>query len=383
MKREDQFAAPPPGVPISDHPVVCVSHGFAGNYERGFCNGLAARGVAVTLIGSDRTDAAGLAPGVKLVNLRGSQEERRPKWQKLLNMLRYHASLLFYVLRCRDSTVHLMGLIDSPLLVGVLEGLWFRMFSRRYVMTVHNLLPHDRHTRWRQVAYGWCYRLPHRLVVHTARMKAELGKDFGIDPSRIVVMEHGIEPWPATQTPWAGTLAGDGVPMILLFGKVAPYKGVDLLLDALQGVSFPFRVVIAGACPSAAYRAELHSKLATHPRRKHVEWRDGFVADEVMESLFKTAGMVVLPYRHIDQSGVLFQALRYGVPIVASRVGQFESYVTSEVGELADPGSSDSLAAALERWAARRDSFSQARISTIGASYLWPSTVSALSEAYR
>jgi len=46
--------------PLSPTPVICVSHGFQTNYERGFCNGLAACGVAVTLISSDRSDTAGL-----------------------------------------------------------------------------------------------------------------------------------------------------------------------------------------------------------------------------------------------------------------------------------------------------------------------------------
>ena len=84
-------------------PVVLVSHGFQTNYERGFTNGLADAGVAVTLVSSDRTDYAGLRPGIHTVNLRGSQEEDRPGWAKALNMLRYHLGLCAYVLWRRQA----------------------------------------------------------------------------------------------------------------------------------------------------------------------------------------------------------------------------------------------------------------------------------------
>jgi glycosyltransferase involved in cell wall biosynthesis len=386
MNREDQVseAIPPTGAdgPIARHPVICVSHGFQSNYERGFCNGLAARAVVVTLIGSDRTDVVGLLPGVRMVNLRGSQEESRPAWAKLLNMIRYHARLLVHVLLHRRSIVHVTGLIDSPWLAGVLEGCWFRAIARRYVLTIHNLLPHDSHTPWRRFAHRWCYRIPHRLVVHTVRMKAELCKSFGIEPARVVVMEHGIEPWPLHEPPALQRPPTSAPPVILLFGKVARYKGVDLLLDALRDVAFSYRLVIAGACPSAPYRVELQAALDRHPHRDRIEWRDGFVAESEMHTLFEGASLVALPYRHIDQSGVLFQALRFGVPILATRVGQFDSYVTEGVGELAEPNDVASLVQALHRWELRRSSFSPRRIREVGTAFEWTSTVTALSATY-
>ena len=133
---------------LSPTPVICVSHGFQTNYERGFCNGLAARGVVVTLIGSDRSDTAGLLPGVTALNLRGSQEEDRPRRTKALNLLRYHARLMLHALRHRDATLHVMGLLAPLFGCGVVQGLWFRALCRRYVLTVHDVLPHEQHTAY-------------------------------------------------------------------------------------------------------------------------------------------------------------------------------------------------------------------------------------------
>lgn len=366
---------------LSPRPVLCVSHGFQSNYERGFCNGLAAQGVALTLVSSDRSDGEGLWPAVHTVNLRGSQDEGRSRWRKALNLLRYHLSLMAYALRRRDATLHVMGLLAPLLWCGLVQGLWFRLVSPRYVLTVHDVLPHEQHTPFTRFVCRWAYRLPQRLVVHTPRMKQRLADEFGIAAARIVVMEHGIEPLRAAAAPVDDRADGEP-PLLLAFGIVVPRKGTDLLLEALADVPLDFRLVIAGPCPDDDYRQRLQAQLANHPRRAHIDWRDGFVPEPEMEQLFQQAALLVLPYRYIDQSGVLFQALRFGTPVLATRVGQFEHYITSEVGELAEAGSAPALRQALLRWAARRGTLSRPRIREIGRAYEWPATVLALRAAY-
>jgi hypothetical protein len=118
--------------------VVVVSHGFGSNYERGFCNALAENGVAVTLVSSDRTDYASLLPAVIAVNLRGSQEETRCRILKVANIVLYHLRLLAFTLRKSNAVVHVIGLTQPPLLCGVIEGLWFRLFAKQYVLTIHD-----------------------------------------------------------------------------------------------------------------------------------------------------------------------------------------------------------------------------------------------------
>lgn len=383
MKRDTWTRAAPaqPGAALSPRPVVCVSHGFQTNYERGFCNGLAAQDVDVTLLGSDRSDAAGLAPGVRLLNLRGSQDESRPRAAKALNLLRYHAALMVHALAHRPAILHVMGLLAPLFWCGVVQGLWFRLACGRYVLTVHDVLPHERHTRYSRLVCRWAYRLPQRVVVHTPRMKERLIAEFGVAAQRVVVMEHGIEPTGASHEEFDDASPAEP-PLLLAFGSVLPRKGTDLLLEALQDVPFDFRLVIAGPCTDNAYRQRLRGQLAAHPRGAMIEWRDGFVPEAEMEALFREAALLVLPYRYIDQSGVLFQALRFGTPVLATRVGQFERYVTGEVGELAEAGAAPALRQGLLRWHARRHLLSRARIRAIGRAFEWPATVASLRGAY-
>lgn len=361
--------------------VWLLSGGFQTAYERGFANGLAACGARVTLVGSDQTDARGLHPGVRLLNLRGSQSPHRPAWAKALNLVRYYLLLWWRVTLARPQAVHMFGLLDPPLLAGVVQGAWLRLVARCYVLTAHNLLPHDRHTAGNRRWYGLAYRLAHRCVVHTPRMAADLARMHGVQPDRIVVMEHGIEPLAGRALPEPVAAPDDRV-RLLCFGVVARYKGVDLVIEAMRVLPPHFTLHIAGFCRDASYRQELRQSLQAHPAAARMRWDEGYVPEEQVPGLFARADALVLAYRHIDQSGALFQAMRHGMPVVASRVGSFGDYVTPECGMTYDPANPDALASTLLEFSAVRMKFNRERILARARGFEWPQAVSVLRAAY-
>ena len=361
--------------------VLVVSHGYEAIYERGFCNGLSDNQMDFVLVSSDSTDYAGLRHGTRTLNLRGSQEGRRPRWRKALNLIRYHATLLWYVFRTKPRVLHVIGLLAPPLIAGVLDGLWFRLFAGNYVLTVHDLLPHDRATWKNKVLFHLSFRLATTLVVHTAKVRQALIERHGVSPSAIIVMEHGIEP--LASLPSTDERRDNGGSWnILFFGKVMRYKGLDVLLDALHDTCIDFRLVIAGTGTSAPHTAELNAAISTHPKSHWIVWHNRFIEESELPSLFGAADVVVLPYKHIDQSGILFQALRYGVPLVATRVGSFENYVTPDVGELAEQVDARSFGRALVRCHARRASLTREKVASVGRRFDWQHTVPVLSGFY-
>lgn len=362
-------------------PLILVSHGYENIYERGFCNGLSDAGIAFTLVSSDRTDYAGMRPGTRTKNLRGSQDESRPRWRKLLNLLRYHLGLMWYVARRRRAIVHLIGLIEPPLLCGVIEGLWFRLVSDRYVLTVHDLVPHDRDTRINRLLFGWSFRIADRLVVHTRRMRDELMQRHAIDESRITIMEHGLEPLPGSLPVLETYQVGEPF-KVLFFGYVLRYKGLDLLLEALADFPCPFSLTVAGVCRDSALATELQAEIAAHPWGDSIHWDNQYVNEKEIETHFTRSHVLVMPYRHIDQSGVLFQALRFGLPVVATRVGALASYVPHEVGEVCEPMLASELRQALQRLADRYEQLDRRSIVGIGKRFEWQSTVAALAPVY-
>ena len=79
-----------------------------------------------------------------------------------------------------------------------------------------------------------------------------------------------------------------------------------------------------------------------------------FVDDAEIPALFRRADLVVLPYREIDQSGVLFTALAFGKPLVLSDVGGFPEVAAHGAAELVPPGDAAALHATLTTLLARR-----------------------------
>ena len=361
--------------------LILVSHGYENIYERGFCNGLSDEGIDFTLISSDRTDYAGLRLGTKTMNLRGSQEESRPTWQKLLNLLWYHVRLMWYALQHHGAVLHVIGLFEPPLLCGVIEGLWFRLVCHRYVLTVHDLLPHDRWTRMNQLLFGLTFRIAGRLVVHTPRMRDELMTRHGIDARRITVMEHGIEPHRG-QVSALKSYVRDGPFKMLVFGRVMRYKGIDLLLQALVDFPYPFSLRVAGVCIDGELTASLVKQIAEHPQRASIDWPNEYVREAEIEPLFTGSHVLVMPYRHIDQSGVLFQAIRFGLPIVATRVGALKNYVSPEIGETCEPVSSEKLREALRRLVERYAQIDRNTILETGKRFEWQHSVKVLPDFY-
>ena len=88
---------------------------------------------------------------------------------------------------------------------------------------------------------------------------------------------------------------------MLCFGLMRPYKGIDLLLDAWRDID-DAELWIAGM-----------PKFDISPLRRaapaNVRFVTRFVGDAELPAYFQRADLVVLPYREIDQSGVLFTAL--------------------------------------------------------------------------
>ena len=345
--------------------VYLISTAFQDDYEVGFANGLFRNGVPVTVVGADLSRAGRLDRGIEFLNLRGDQDPRRPAWKKSLNIVRYFGALARTALRARGAVFHTSGLFALRRGLGVLfEALWCRLVMREWWLTVHNPLPHDDQTRINRLAFGVAYRLADRLVVHTEATAAALARDFGVDRGRIQVVEHGIDRFVESD---AGSraesrarvrrrlsLPDHGV-LMLVFGRVSRYKGVDTLLEAVDRAKLPDNtlVLIAGIGASPDYRAELQARMAAMRNPGRVVWRDEYVADDDIPDLLAAADAMVLPYRRIDQSGALFAAKSAGLPVIASDVGEFARYAEPGRDVLVPAGDVAALAEALSHVAAR------------------------------
>ena len=356
--------------------VLLVSNGFQPNYEKGFANGLAHNGISVELIGADRTLYAELLPGIKAINLRGSQDPKRPKMVKAVTLLTYVVKLYAHIYASRPRVLHFNGLLLGG--VGVMalgELVLYRLGSKKLWLTVHNVVPHDKHVETNRLLMRLMYRVPHLLVTHTEKMKRDLMREFGVPAGRIVVMEHGVDEVPATTTQ---PLPSPSL-KVLLFGGVMPYKGVDIFLQALSFCSdMAVDATIAGESRNVGYALEIEKMISEVVLPHRVNWVRGFVPEQAVQSYFEQADVVVLPYRHIDQSGVLFTAFRFGTPVVCFDVGAFRDYVPEYAGLVVPSQTAQALANGLRTFLKHIGNYDRKAIQTYARSFSWENTVRVL-----
>ena len=143
----------------------------------------------------------------------------------------------------------------------------------------------------------------------------------------------------AHERPLPPELAGVTRPVALFFGRIERYKGLDVLLEAWRGV--PDAELWVVGLP----RMPIDELVRSAPPR--VRWVPRFVAEEELPALFRRADVVVLPYREIDQSGVVFTALAFGRPLVLTAVGGFPELAAEGAATVVPPEDPDALRAAM------------------------------------
>ena len=216
---------------------------------------------------------------------------------------------------------------------------------RPVVLTAHDLLP--REPRPGQV--GAQRRLLHAVqavVVHSAYGRGVLVDRLGLDPATVHVIPHGA----FTHL----THRGDGGrvpaelgqtdrPVVLYFGLIRPYKGVDVLLDAWRRVSGGELWIVGRP------RMDIADLRRSSP--ESVRWLSRFVADQELAAVFRRADIVVLPYtqtERFDQSGVLATALAFGKAILLTDIGGFGEVAAAGAARLVTPGEPEALALAVQ-----------------------------------
>jgi glycosyltransferase involved in cell wall biosynthesis len=204
------------------------------------------------------------------------------------------------------------------------------------VLLAHNLVPHERRPLDRFLT-GLVLRQSDGFLVASEAVEKELRELVPGARARRVL--HPVyAQYAATESRAAARaaldLSGD---VLLFFGFVRPYKGLDTLLDALPIILArrPATLVVAGEFyePIAPYRERVHA-LGLDAR---VRFLDRYLPDEDVRRLLAAADVCVLPYRSATQSGVLQVAYGAGCPVIATRVGGLPEFVAEGVSGLLVP----------------------------------------------
>jgi glycosyltransferase involved in cell wall biosynthesis len=285
--------------------------------------------------------------------------------------------------RAVDADVlHYQWLTVPPLDVRLLPP------SRPRVMTAHYILPPRPNRRQVRSAHR-VFDAMDAVVAHSEHGAARLRDEVGLDPAKVRVIPHGAFDY-LTRLPVEKSLPpeleGAEGPVILSFGLLRPYKGLENLLEAYRR--------LATATPAAP---ELwivgNPRMDVAPLRELADQAPGrvrfvtrFVEDAEIPAIFRRADLLALPYLDAEHSGVLYTGLAFGKPMVLSAVGGFPEVAEAGAARLVPPGDTPALAAALEELigdeTARRE-LAAAATHAAAAPFSWDETARRTIELYR
>jgi glycosyltransferase involved in cell wall biosynthesis len=216
------------------------------------------------------------------------------------------------------------------------------------VVTAHDVVP--REPRPGQLgALAKTYGAAGAVVVHSDHGRRVLIDALDVPPEKVHVIPHGVfdyltrVPGPEPLPP---ELAAVERPVVLQFGLMRPYKGIDVMLEAFTAADPDAELWVVGM---PRMPIEPLQKLAEDLGiAERVRWIPRFVNDREIAAYFERADVVALPYRQIDQSGVLFTALAFNKPLLLTRVGGFTEIADKYNAALAvEPGDLTELARGL------------------------------------
>jgi D-inositol-3-phosphate glycosyltransferase len=267
----------------------------------------------------------------------------------------YAFSLLRFaglVWRERPKIVHWQEL-KLPVL-EYLVVLAFQAAGIRVVCSVHDILNQER-----SVIHGRLRRMYHafdHLIAHTPKNKDLIIGWFGVPSGRIDVIPVGEYSCIAGGTlPRREALDRLGVPpggkVVLFFGYIRKYKGLQVLIRAFGFVrkQLPEAMLVVAGEPREDF-APYANLIRQEGLEGSAVTRLGYVPLSEIAVYFSAADLVVLPYLHIYQSGLLYLAFAYRKPVIVSRVGGLAEMVDDGVtGFLVPPGDPRRLADAILR----------------------------------
>ncbi len=289
--------------------------------------------------------------------------------ERLFRRSRYYAIDVFRfmarVLRRRPEWL----LFQGPLKIPVVDGLVVRLLRRWGIgtaVTVHDVLPHYPKP-WSRMEYGYYYRSFDRVVVHSEAARDAV-RGLGVK-APVLTVPHGIyDIFNLTGISRAdarkkiGGLSDDDY-VVLFFGNLQPRKGLMEFLQAAEAMSGrgDVKFLIAGGNRLAAHGRAYVERLESARRWPNVIVRDEKIPFEEVENYFAASDVVALPYREGTTSGVLKLALAFGVPVVATRVGDFPEQVPPGAGVFieADDDMAASLCRAVEQIKMRHEEFAR------------------------
>jgi glycosyltransferase involved in cell wall biosynthesis len=353
---------------------------FTLPYDHALSTALAREGVSVELLTSRFAYDAPPAPEGYTLAEHFYRHARGPAGSSLRRVTKL-AEHVPDMLRLRRRAAGAFDLVHFQWLA--LQWLDGHLLPRRpVVLTAHDLLPREPR-RGQAAAQRRLYGRVAALIVHSDYGRRQLVERLKVPEARVHVIHHGafthLAELPSALLP--GELAEVTEPVVLFFGLLRPYKGIETLLSAWRGITGAELWIVGRP------RMEIGPLRAAAP--PGVRFMPGFIPDAELPALFRRADIVVLPYgrtERFDFSGVLATALAFGKAVVLSDVGGLGEVAATGAARPVPPDDAEALRAALTELladAGARERLGAAALDAARGPYSWEAAAEQTLALYR
>ncbi len=340
--------------------VIVDASCFSLPYDYSLCEGLARRGAEVILARSEFLHSSWRWPTRSFEDWQHfyplchghARKYRRSRLWKYAKGIEHAIGMESFVAEMRRKKPDIIHFQWLPL--PLVDELFLKRLSRiaPLVLTMHNTNSffHGNVSRWQTVRRRTAFEDFSAVIVHGACSRMRILEQGWIAPERLHLIPHGVLSY-YRSLPTVPVAPAREEKVILFFGSIERYKGLDALIEAFALLPTELRqntrLLVAGkpGIDMSAIRARAKVLGVDH----RIRWELRYLEEDEIPRLFEAATLVALPYTEIDQSGVLMTALAFSKPVVTSRIGGFAETITDGVhGRLTAPGDIPALADALK-----------------------------------
>lgn len=258
-------------------------------------------------------------------------------------------------------------------------------FTKR-IAILDNVIPHER--RFFDHRFNrYFLRRNDGFIAMTEKVKADLLTY--LPDAKCEVIPHPVYPQFGERMPREEALKALGLEaltekrILLFFGIIRDYKGLDLLIETLSQLDERYHLIVAGEVYGSFEKYARLIKSLKLEQRTHVIER--YIADHEVPKFFSAADVCMLTYKSATQSGITGIAQHFELPMIATNVGGLgETIRHTKTGFVCDEQSAQSIAIWVEKYfdEARKEPMSH-ELRTINRSNSWEEFARKLVEFYK
>jgi glycosyltransferase involved in cell wall biosynthesis len=215
--------------------------------------------------------------------------------------------------------------------------------NKKVFVTQHDVIPHKGEKIRGKITIlvnKALNRKAQKIIVHGEKLKKELSTS--VPEHKIIIFPHGDYGF---FLKWKRKNVREEKNTLLFFGRILHYKGLDVLLKALdivrkQAEHAKFKLIIAGEGDLKPYQ-----ELITKELKPSIEIINRYIPENEVPEYFQRASIIILPYREASQSGVIPIAYAFKKAVICTNVGALPEVIdNNKTGILIEPENPELLA---------------------------------------